>query len=80
MVTVAVIIATYRRPDDVARCLDAIALQTREPDELVVVDASPDDRTRDLVATRPGVIYLRQRGRHGHAADVARHRGRGDHQ
>jgi GT2 family glycosyltransferase len=59
VVTVAVIIATYRRPDDVARCLDAIALQTREPDELVVVDASPDDRTRDLVAARTGVVYLR---------------------
>ena len=59
MVTAAVVIATYRRPDDVARCLDAIGLQTRPPDELVVVDASPDTLTRDLVAARPGVTYLR---------------------
>ena len=59
MVTAAVVIATYRRPDDVARCLDAIGRQTRPPDELVVVDASPDTLTRDLVASRPGVTYLR---------------------
>jgi GT2 family glycosyltransferase len=56
---VAVVIATYNRPDDVARCLSALEQQTVEPDEVVVVDASPDQRTRDLVAERPGVRYLR---------------------
>jgi GT2 family glycosyltransferase len=57
--SVAVVIATYGRPDDVARCLDALALQTRMPDDVVVVDASPDDRTKELVSRRPGVRYLR---------------------
>jgi GT2 family glycosyltransferase len=57
--SVAVIIATYRRPGDVARCLDALSALTVAPDELVVVDASPDTETRELVASRPGVRYLR---------------------
>jgi GT2 family glycosyltransferase len=56
---VAVVIVTYRRPADVARCLDAVAQQAPRADEVVVVDASPDDLTADVVAARPGVVYLR---------------------
>lgn len=59
MLTVAVVIATYKRPGEVARCLDALELQTVAPDELVVVDASPDSATRDVVVKRPWVVYLR---------------------
>jgi GT2 family glycosyltransferase len=59
VVTVAVVVATYCRPIDVERCLEAIAKLTTRPDELVVVDASPDSRTRELVSRRPGVTYLR---------------------
>jgi GT2 family glycosyltransferase len=59
VVSVAVVIATYRRPEDVERCLEALARVHRRPDELVLVDASPDDRTRDLVSGRQGVTYLR---------------------
>lgn len=38
--TLAVIICTKDRPHDLARCLHSLAIQTRPPDELVVVDAS----------------------------------------
>ncbi len=57
--SVAVVIATYRRPDDVGGCLDALASLHKQVDEVVVVDSSPDDRTRQVVAGRPGVRYLR---------------------
>ena len=59
MLTVAVVIATYKRPGEVARCLDALELQTVAPDERVVVDAYSDSATRDVVVKRPWVVYLR---------------------
>ena len=57
--SVAVVVATYRRPAVVERCLEALEGLTTPPDELVVVDASPDELTRDVVALHPGVVYLR---------------------
>lgn len=38
--TIAVILCTRNRPDDLARCLDSLAAQTRPADEIWVVDAS----------------------------------------
>ncbi|SFR90934.1 Glycosyltransferase, GT2 family [Microbacterium sp. cf046] len=55
----AVIVATYRRPDYVRECLDHLALQTVAPDRIIVVDASPDDLTRAVVAEYPHVEYRR---------------------
>ena len=55
---VSVVIVTYNRPDYVATCLDHLALQTAAPHEIIVVDSSPDTRTRDLLVDRP-VAYLR---------------------
>ncbi|MBN3853615.1 MULTISPECIES: glycosyltransferase family 2 protein [unclassified Paraburkholderia] len=39
---VTVLVPTYRRPDDLARCLSALLCQQRAPDQIVVV-ARPDD-------------------------------------
>jgi GT2 family glycosyltransferase len=48
-VTLSLIVCTYRRPDQVERLLDAVRRQTRAPDEIVIVDGSPDDRTAEVV-------------------------------
>ena len=59
-VTVAVI--TYRRPEHVRICLAHLAAQTRRPDQVLVVDASPDGATRAVVAEEGAAVaaaYLR---------------------
>lgn len=55
----AVIVATYRRPDFVRECLDHLERQTIAPDRIIVVDASPDGRTRAVVEEYPHVEYRR---------------------
>ena len=57
--TASVVIATYRRPDHVRECLEHLARQTVPPVRTIVVDASPDWRTREVVAGFPGVEYRR---------------------
>ncbi|MFL9871840.1 glycosyltransferase family 2 protein [Paraburkholderia megapolitana] len=42
---VTVLVPTFRRPDDLARCLAALQLQQRAPDEVVVVARADDDAT-----------------------------------
>lgn len=66
--TAAVVVATYNRPEHVRTCLEHLGTQTRLPDEVVVVDSSPDARTRDVVAGFPGVRYLRNDLGRGHTA------------
>ncbi len=59
-VTASVVIPTYNRRDHLRTCLTHLAAQTRHPVEVVVVDASPEDGTRTLVADEfPWVTYLR---------------------
>jgi GT2 family glycosyltransferase len=48
--TVSVLLCTYRRPADLARCLEALSRQTRLPDEVVVVHRDIDAETRALLA------------------------------
>jgi len=42
---ITVIIPTYRRPQDLARCLQALQKQTRQPDRVVVVVRDTDAQT-----------------------------------
>lgn len=48
----AVAVCTYRRAEGLARFLDSLAGQQRRPDQLIVVDASPDDETERMMAAR----------------------------
>ena len=48
--TVSVMLCTYRRPADLARCLEALSHQTRLPDEVVVVLRDIDAETRTYLA------------------------------
>ncbi|MCS6776669.1 MAG: glycosyltransferase, partial [Chthonomonadaceae bacterium] len=56
---VSVIVITLNRPDYVRRCLECLRAQVPPPDEIVVVDASTDDRTARVVAEFAAVKYLR---------------------
>ena len=56
----SIVICTRDRPDDLERCLASLGSQSRQPDEVIVVDnASRDDRTR-MVAAAAGVTYIRE--------------------
>ena len=58
--TASVVVVTYKRPDHVRTCLQHIAGQSVLPLETVVVDASPDDETYEVVDGEfPAVRYLR---------------------
>jgi len=49
---VSVVIPTYRRVEDLDKCLDSIVAQTKVPKEVLVIDNGRDDRTKDLVERR----------------------------
>ena len=49
---VSLCIATYRRTDRLALLLDDLAVQTRPPDELVIVDNDPDASAEAVVISR----------------------------
>lgn len=50
---VIAVVVTHRRPDELAKSLDAVAGQSRQPDHLIVVDNDDDPRVRELVAGQP---------------------------
>lgn len=56
--SLSLIVCTYRRPGPVRCLLEAVAVQTRRPDEVLVVDASSDGETEEAVRGL-GVIYER---------------------
>ena len=60
--SVSVIVCTRDRPEPLARCLEALRTLSPAPQEIVVVDnAPPDDRVRNLVAALgPSVRYVRE--------------------
>jgi rhamnopyranosyl-N-acetylglucosaminyl-diphospho-decaprenol beta-1,3/1,4-galactofuranosyltransferase len=50
---VVAVVVTHRRPDQLAKSLDAVSSQARQPDHLIVVDNDADDRVAELVAAQP---------------------------
>ncbi len=53
-VTVSVVVITRNRAEQLRRCLDALAVQTRDPEELIVIDNGSIDHTREVVETFAG--------------------------
>ena len=53
----SVVIPTYRRPDLLARCLEAVCAQSLAPSayEVIVVDDGHDDATQALVERSVGL-------------------------
>jgi len=50
----SLIIPTYNRPKDIVRLLRNLNLQTRKPDEVIVVDASDTEDTKVIVESNEG--------------------------
>lgn len=76
--TVAVVVATFERPDLVVQTIAALDAQTRPADEIVVVDDHSRDRTPEVLAEalsrcRTPTTLIRQEENQGPA--VARNRG-----
>jgi rhamnopyranosyl-N-acetylglucosaminyl-diphospho-decaprenol beta-1,3/1,4-galactofuranosyltransferase len=72
MTMVCAVVVTHRRPDELAKSLDALTTQSRLPDQLIVVDNDDDDRVRDLVAGQPiAATYLPSRRNLGGAGGFA---------
>ena len=70
--SVCTVVVTHRRPDELAKSLDAVGAQTRAPDHLVVVDNDDDARVRDIVAGQPiATTYLGSRRNLGGAGGFA---------
>jgi GT2 family glycosyltransferase len=57
----AVAICTYCRAESLSRLLTSLLQQDRQPDELVIVDASPDSQTEVLVGGHPVTQQLGDR-------------------
>jgi len=53
-VRVSVIIPTYKRPESLSRCLDALACQDTQPDEILVVVRHEDEASRERIRMRGG--------------------------
>ncbi len=57
-VLVSVIIVTRNRPRLIQQCLDHLLRQDYEPLETIVVDASSDQQTEEIVTQYPAVRYI----------------------
>jgi rhamnopyranosyl-N-acetylglucosaminyl-diphospho-decaprenol beta-1,3/1,4-galactofuranosyltransferase len=72
MTHVIAVVVTHRRHDLLAKSLDAVAGQSRQPDHLIVVDNDDDPRVRELVAAQPVPnTYLASRRNLGGAGGFA---------
>lgn len=59
MTAVSVVIPTYRRAQYVRECLDHLSRLRTQPVEVLVIDASPDDETRAVVAEAADALPVR---------------------
>lgn len=57
--SVSVIIVTRNRPQMVHDCLEHLRRQTRQPDEIIVVDSSTGEDTQAVLDDYPAVVRLR---------------------
>ena len=55
---VSVVLPAYFSDGSIAQCLDAIHAQTFQDFEVIVVNSSPESRTKEIVTSRfPRVIF-----------------------
>src|SRR3954453_17058366 len=56
--SVAVLIPTFRRPEELARCLAALAAQRRRPDRVLGVARAGEEPTQRAAAAGPGGLAV----------------------
>ena len=56
--TISVVIITFKRPEVVRTNLEHLAAQEVPAHQVIVVDSSPDDQTRDGVAGFTAVTFV----------------------
>jgi glycosyltransferase involved in cell wall biosynthesis len=79
----SVLIPTYRRPDDLERCLQALTVQQRPADEVIIVRRDEDAATAELlefwrgklpllsvVVSQAGVVHALNEGKSHSSGDV----------
>jgi GT2 family glycosyltransferase len=60
---VSVVVPSYRRPQSLARCLDALERQERDAEEIIVVIRAGDVASHELARARPvRVVVVRRQG------------------
>ncbi len=70
--TVCAVVVTHRRPDELAKSLEAVATQSRTPDHLIVIDNDNDPHVGELVAGQPlPTTYIGSRRNLGGAGGFA---------
>lgn len=72
---ISAIIVTLDRPDQVQECLRSILAQERQPDEVLVIDDSQDDRTAEVVKGIGDERVTHHRNQSGNALTIARNIG-----
>lgn len=76
-----VVVPTFRRPDTLIGCLDALARQTRPPEQVIVVIREEDDETREATRDRKAEnveFAIVQRPGQTHALNTALRTARGE--
>lgn len=78
--TISIVIPAYNEEDQLAACLDAIAAQTVQPNEVIVVDNNSTDQTvaiahrypfvKVMHETRQGPVYARDCGFNASRGDI----------
>ncbi len=82
--TIGVLVCSYRRPDNLSKCLGGLERQTRPPDEVIVVVRADDTQTLEYVRGRspdplpltvltvdePGLVAARNVGARAFRSDV----------
>jgi GT2 family glycosyltransferase len=71
----SIVIATDQRPAELRGTLASIANQSRRPARVVVVDASPDTRSRDICAEFEGMLPLQWLAAEGRSSARQRNQG-----
>lgn len=59
--TLSIVIPAYNEEHHLKNCLDAIALQTVKPDEVIVVDNNSTDRTLEIAKSYPFVRVIKEK-------------------
>jgi GT2 family glycosyltransferase len=61
MTGVTVAVCTYQRPESLKRFLETLTQQDRQPDKIIIVDASADDATELMLCQHPNIAQLADR-------------------